>query len=57
MSIRVPEVIKGKKILEKKKGKKGKKTNTAKKKKGGATIQNCYFSHLIFMDFIYMCNV
>lgn len=58
VSIRVPEVIKGKKkrtdVLENKKGKKGKKTNTAKKKKGSATIQNYFLSHLIFFWLLFI---
>jgi hypothetical protein len=49
VSIRVPEVIKGKKnkrtdVFEKKIGKKRKNTNTANKKKGSATCSNTCFS-------------
>lgn len=49
MSIRVREVIKGKKnkridVFEKKIGKKRKNTNNAKKKEGSATCSNTCFS-------------
>lgn len=49
VSIRVPEVIKGKKnkridVFEKKIGKKRKNTNNAKKKEGSATCSNTCFS-------------
>ncbi|WVZ49619.1 hypothetical protein U9M48_000960 [Paspalum notatum var. saurae] len=60
VSIRVPEVIKGKKnkrtnVLEKKKGKKGKNTGTAKKKKGGDpkdTIDNIEVAQAAPEEFI-----